>query len=254
MFFYYCFNLIFESFIQYILGVFFLLLQLLLDPTQPPYPSNFMFFFLKNRNKTHKKCGVHFVLVNYSWWWGLSWSGVNVPSVTPLEEKQIYPVFQRLPTEKSFLVRGGTLPLLSHPCAGLSLCWSSHSVRVSGNSYMPLPCGVWEPVSLKSSIIPGSYSLPTPRDGGDRSLRPEGKEWYRHPIQDWVLQDLALTAHCLVLDICINGHLCKKKLLWRGLSDALIYGDSNMSLGAVLLICSFSRKILVGFTIPLWPI
>lgn len=39
---------------QYILVIFFLLLQLLLDLPPPSYLSNFMFFLLRNKNKTHK--------------------------------------------------------------------------------------------------------------------------------------------------------------------------------------------------------
>lgn len=47
---------------------------------------------------------------------------------------------------------------------------------------------------------------------------------------------------------------CKKRLLWWGLSAALIYGYSWVSLGLVLLLCSFSWIVEIGFLLGSWPI
>jgi hypothetical protein len=38
-----------------------------------------------------------------------------------------------------------------------------------------------------------------------------------------------------------------EKCLWRGLSDSMIYGYSSMPLGVILLLCSFSRIIVLCF-------
>lgn len=46
----------------------------------------------------------------------------------------------------------------------------------------------------------------------------------------------------------------KKWLLWWALSDALIYGYRDMSLGVFCLPCSFSRVIVAGFPLSLWPL
>lgn len=45
------------------------------------------------------------MLVNYSWAWGLPWTVVDKPSVTPL----IYSLSQQASITNSFLVRGVTL-------------------------------------------------------------------------------------------------------------------------------------------------
>lgn len=40
---------------------------------------------------------------------------------------------------------------------------------------------------------------------------------------------------------------CKRKLLWWGLSEGLIYGCSGMSLGVIWLLRSFSRTVVADF-------
>lgn len=148
--FYYCFSLFFESnqiYFGYILS----------SPSTPPrssstfLPIQLHVLSLKKQKQNPQKCGVHFVLANYSWWWGLSWSVVNIPSVTPLEEKQTNPIFQQLSIEKSFLVRGGTLchyfptPVLAWACVGLHILSESLGIHLCP---CPVVCGKqfpWSP-------------------------------------------------------------------------------------------------------------
>lgn len=47
---------------------------------------------------------------------------------------------------------------------------------------------------------------------------------------------------------------CRKKLLWRWLGRALIYGIGRMSLGVILSLYSFSITIVFGFLTGLWSI
>lgn len=56
------------------------------------------------------------------------------------------------------------------------------------------------------------------------------------------------------MDLCVNFFCCKKKkLFWYWLSEALIDGYSRILLGVILLLCSFSRIIVVGFPLGLCP-
>lgn len=61
---------------------------------------------------------------------------------------------------------------------------------------------------------------------------------------------LLLSLHCLLTDHVSNYYLLYKASL-TGLSDALVYGYSNMSSGVTLLLRSFSRIIVLG--IPVGP-
>lgn len=52
--------------------------------------------------------------------------------------------------------------------------------------------------------------------------------------------------------ICLISH--RRKLLEWWLGKALIYEYNRMSLGVVLLLCPFSRRVVFGFSLGLWPI
>ena len=55
--------------------------------------------------------------------------------------------------------------------------------------------------------------------------------WWKHSIQDWVLQSLLLLVQlCFCVLILIN---CMKKVFWWWVIQALIYGYSSMSLGVI---------------------
>ena len=54
-----------------------------------------------------------------------------------------------------------------------------------------------------------------------------------HVVQSWVSVLIAI--------------YCMKKFLSEWLSDALIYGNNNVPLGVILLLCSFTRIIVIGF-------
>ena len=47
---------------------------------------------------------------------------------------------------------------------------------------------------------------------------------------------------------------CSKKLLSWWMRKTLLYGYSRMPLGVMLLLCSFSRTIVFGFSLDYWPI
>jgi hypothetical protein len=58
--------------------------------------------------------------------------------------------------------------------------------------------------------------------------------------------------HIVQLGVSVlDPRYCKKKLLWQGLGNELIYGYSRMSLAVILLLCSFSRIIVVSFLLDL---
>lgn len=56
----------------------------------------------------------------------------------------------------------------------------------------------------------------------------------------------SLHVEQLWVSVLINIY-CKEMLLWGWLNKALIYGYSSMLLGVILLLCSFSRTIVVDF-------
>lgn len=57
---------------------------------------------------------------------------------------------------------------------------------------------------LGASITSGSYTIPIPFPY--RSLSPGGRDWWRPPIYDWVLQSLSLSTHCNC-GLCVSSHL-----------------------------------------------
>lgn len=61
--------------------------------------------------------------------------------------------------------------------------------------------------------------------------------------------NLPLSANCPMVDLHLNYYLLKEVTSPR--KDTLVYGQSNMSLGVVLFLCSFNR-VIVSF--PLGPI
>lgn len=77
--------------------------------------------------------------------------------------------------------------------------------------------------------------------------------WWRHPIYDWVLWSLSFYVwpSC---GICVSFHLLQEEaslIRDKQGTDQCIY---VVSLGIILLLCSFIRKIVVGFPLGAWPI
>lgn len=90
----------------------------------------------KQKSTDRKNKWGHFVLSNHSWAWSLPWRVVDTPS-GPLGWNWCSS-FQQVPTANTFLVRGGTLCLLSLLGARILSCLSlfrfcacSHSICVS---------------------------------------------------------------------------------------------------------------------------
>lgn len=144
-------------------------------------------------------------------------------------------------TEDSFLDRGELFIQFSF-CAGilsgLSLCNSCefcHSIEaispiVSGRLFSwRVTHQVWLLISICLFCM-DSWALR--EDGFDNDMM------FR--------ADCSRVSLC-PLSSCESFLITKKQLLWWGLSDVLHYGYSNMLLRVVLLLCSFSRIIAVGF-------
>lgn len=76
--------------------------------------------------------------------------------------------------------------------------------------------------------------------------------WGRHPLRV-VNSKVHHSLHIVQLSLFVPVY-CTRKAVWCGLSKALICGYSNMSLGAILLLCSFIRIIVVDFPLSPWPL
>lgn len=118
----------------------------LLRSSQSLYPLNFLFFSLTNKTNTPKiktrtkkqtknktKCQtkakniqktlrVHFVLISYSWSWGLSWNMVDILSVISLE-KAFFSLFQKVSIVIASWLRVGLCIYLPFSMLGFCLTW-----------------------------------------------------------------------------------------------------------------------------------
>lgn len=134
--------------------------------------------------------------------------------------------------------------LSSFRCAG-----PVHAVTVCVSSCVHWSCCVWRmlfpgscllPLALTVFLPPFLAKLPEPweeRFDEDISFRAECSKVFHSfcIVQFWV-------------SILISIY-CKKKLFSWGLSNVLIYGDSNMLLGVSLLLCPFNRIIVKSFSL-----
>lgn len=162
------------------------------SPPYPPPPANFMFSLSKNKWKmkiktkpqkpsktkknaktkqktpphtythpctharTHK---VHFVLA-YSWEWTLTWSVLNIPSDTPLEETDCIFASTYQLQGASWLGMG---PRVHSPFSVLEhyLAWTCASpmsgTTASVSLYVYQSCCVWKAVFLESSTITSTF-------------------------------------------------------------------------------------------------
>lgn len=92
-------------------------------------------------------------------------------------------------------------------------------------------------ISLNSPITSSSYNLPTP-----------SFMWISDPEEECD-KDTPFRAEyskvifcmcCPVVGLYVNYHILHKETSLGGLSDSLIYGYSNTSLGDILLLCSLA--------------
>lgn len=116
-----------------------------------------------------------------------------------------------------------------------------HKDSTDVNSCVQLPCYIQIP---NSHPLPWALKIIQPLS----AVIPQSWEetiWYRCHVQGWEFQSLILytLASCRSLLIVIY---LKKKLLWRGLRDAIIYGYNDKSFGGNLILCPLSRIIVVG--------
>lgn len=91
-------------------------------PQLPTYPTSGSFFLLKQSNKQYKP-GVHFVLFNASWAWGLFWSRTDMRSVTSLV-KMFISLYWELLLMNIFLTQGGLHAYRPFFLLGFCLDWS----------------------------------------------------------------------------------------------------------------------------------
>lgn len=108
-------------------------------------------------------------------------------------------------------------------------------------------------ISLELSTISGSYHLPTSSPGET----PE--PWGETLDKDISFRTECFKVSCSLKVVPLWSSLlttiyCKKKFLWWGLSDTLIYRDSCMSLEVTLLLCFLNRIRVVSFSLSPWPI
>ena len=61
-----------------------------------------------------------------------------------------------------------------------------------------------------------------------------------------MLQSSSLSTCCPVVGLCVNSYLLQEEASMRS-TEALNNGYSSVSLGAILLLCSFNKIIVVGF-------
>lgn len=205
-----------------------------------PYPTN-TFTHSKHKNKDQnkqpirlkqnkQKHGVHFVLTNYSWAWG------DISHVTLHGES---------PEGKYFLVTIGTLcpfPLLN---AGILSCLNLCN----------LFCVLWVHMCINTVFLDDTASLRVIYHPwllqsfflhllAHRSLNLGGTGLIKVSyFKRWALQSLLL---CIDVSLHIYYDVLHEEAsLMRVLCSA--YGYSDMSLGIILLLCSFSRVIVLCF-------
>jgi hypothetical protein len=105
-----------------------------------------------------------------------------------------------------------------------------------------------EILSLVPSIHFASYNLLPIQN---RLLTLESKGLMKAP-QLWLSVLKSLTFCTLsFLGFCANPHLLQEATLRCMVSKALFYGDNSMSLGVLLLLCSFSR--ISNIRLSFWP-
>lgn len=95
--------------------------------------------------------------------------------------------------------------------------------------------------------LSSSYNLSL--SSSAKTPEPWGKGLYKGIPFRTQCSTLRAIAQC-TLPVLLSIH-CKKKLLWWGLHSVIIYKYSNMPLGVIWLLCSFSRIIVLAF--PLGP-
>lgn len=150
----------------------------------------------------------------------------------------------------SFLVRRWRQGLLPFSLPGLSLAWtcrgfvSALSLRESVHMFINRMI-----VSSESPITSGSYTL----SASFPTEISEGRGLTNIPLRT----ENGKVSHLLYLAqfwlSVLMPVFLQKKLLWCALGEALICGYSNVSLGIILLWCSFGRTIS-GFPAGPWPI
>lgn len=59
---------------------------------------------------------------------------------------------------------------------------------------------------------------------------------------------------CPVVAVSICSYLLQKETSLMLVDKTLFYEYSRMSLGVIILLCSFSRTVVFGFTLGSWPI
>lgn len=161
------------------------------------------------------------------------------------------PVPQQASVPNSFMVGGGN----GFMSTSSYVCWSILWFSLVHLLYM-LSRSLWAHRYI-SSIVSGRCSFL----GVTHHLRPLTVSLLPPLHRVLILEGRALikTSHLgpsipkpfsLCIQLCVSVLISiywKRKLLWRGLGNALIYGHSNMSLRVVLLLCPLRRIIVVGF-------
>lgn len=161
-------------------------------------------------------------------------------------EKTYFPFCHRVSITGSFLIQTQIpclLPLIAETPPGLNLYRSwvwCHSfcefICVSG--LLHLEGKTWyawshsSPLALMGCLLLLHLSL---------DLR--GGFWWKHLIWDWVLQSLSLNI--VQLWISVNSHLLPEAS--QVYTKALTSVYSSMSLGVILLLCSFNRITVLDF-------
>lgn len=188
--------------------------------------------------KTHKNYGVQFGLLSCFWVWVLSWSVVDMPRVTLIKKTDFpfpriylwigfWPYFS--PAYLDFV----WLELVKILCKSLWMC-ICFCPDVFGKCCLP-----------KLSITSGSSNLSA---SSSTWMLDPWKICVKYiPVQpehSKVFHSLNCAVVCGSLLIAIYR---KKQLFWWGMRDALIYGYTNIPLGFILLLYSFSRITAEGF-------